>query len=125
MPLDVQIDYDRGVPVYRQIYEAVTAALATGALAKDEQLPTIHELAQRLAVNPNTVARAYRELDQDGYIVSQRGVGTFPAEDRERATAVADKQRALRTIFDRAIAEAARSGIAASDVIRYFQKVRP
>ena len=124
MPLDVQIDYDRGVPVYRQIYEAVTAALATGSLAKDEQLPTIHELAQRLTVNPNTVARAYRELDQDGYIVSQRGVGTFPAEDRERATSVADKQRALRTIFDRAVAEAARMGIAASDVIRYFQKVR-
>lgn len=124
MPLDVLIDYDRGVPVYRQIYEAVTAALATGALARDEQLPTIHELAQRLSVNPNTVARAYRELDQDGYIVSQRGVGTFPAEDRERATSAADKQRALRTIFDRAIAEASRYGIAASDVIRYFQKVR-
>ena len=125
MPLDVLIDYDRGVPVYRQIYEAVTAALATGALAKDEQLPTIHELAQRLSVNPNTVARAYRELDQDGYIVSQRGVGTFPAEAQDRATSAADKQRALRTIFDRAVAEAARSGIAASEVIRYFQKVRP
>jgi len=123
VPLDVSIDYDRGVPVYRQIYEAVTAALATGALAKDEQLPTIHELAQRLSVNPNTVARAYRELDQAGYIVSHRGVGTFPAEDRE-PTKAADKQRALRTIFDRAIAEAARSGIAASEVIRYFGKVR-
>jgi GntR family transcriptional regulator len=124
MPLDVRIDYDRGVPVYRQIYEAVTAALATGTLAKDEQLPTIHELAQRLAINPNTVARAYRELDQDGYIVSQRGVGTFPSEDRERATSVADKQRALRDIFDSAIAQAARHGIGASEVIRYFQKVR-
>lgn len=123
MPLDVRIDYDRGVPVYRQIYEAVTAALATGALANDEQLPTIHELASRLAINPNTVARAYRELDQDGYIVSHRGVGTFPAEEREK-TSGADKQRALRGIFDRAIAEAARYGIGASEVIRYFQKVR-
>ena len=123
MPLDVRIDYDRGVPVYRQIYEAVTAALATGTLANDEQLPTIHELAQRLAINPNTVARAYRELDQDGYIVSQRGVGTFPSAERETASA-ADKQRVLRGIFDRAIAEAATVGIAASEVIRYFQKVR-
>ncbi len=123
MPLDIHIDYDRGVPVYRQIYEAVTAALASGALARDEQLPTIHELAQRLAINPNTVARAYRELDQDGYIVSQRGRGTFPSE--ERTASAADKQRALRTIFDRAIAEAARHGIAATEVIRYFQKVRP
>src|SRR5512139_1905510 len=123
MPLDVRIDYDRGVPVYRQIYDAVTAALATGVLGRDEQLPTIHELAQRLAINPNTVARAYRELDQDGYIVSQRGRGTFPTDDR--TSSAADRERALRSIFDRAIAEAARHGIAASDVIRYFQKVRP
>jgi len=123
MPLDLRIDYDRGVPVYRQIYEAVTAALATGTLAKDEQLPTIHELAQKLGINPNTVARAYRDLDQDGYIVSHRGRGTFPSEDRA-TTSAADKQRALRGIFDRAIAEAARFGISASEVIRYFQKVR-
>src|SRR5687767_11571148 len=122
MPLNVRIDYDRGVPVYRQIYEAVTAALASGVLARDEQLPTIHELAQRLAINPNTVARAYRELDQDGYIVSHRGRGTFPSE--ERAPSAADKQRALRSIFERAIAEAARHGISATDVIRFFQKVR-
>src|SRR5829696_1226640 len=98
MPLDVRIDYDRGVPVYRQIYEAVTAALASGVLARDEQLPTIHELAQRLQINPNTVARAYRELDQDGYIVSQRGRGTFPTE--RTTTTAADKQRALRSIFE-------------------------
>jgi GntR family transcriptional regulator len=124
MPLEVRIDYDRGVPVYRQIYEAVTAALATGTLGNDEQLPTIHDLAQRLAINPNTVARAYRELDQDGYIVSQRGVGTFPSAERERTASAADKQRALRGIFDRAIAEAATFGIAATEVIRYFQKVR-
>jgi GntR family transcriptional regulator len=124
MPLDLSIDYDRGVPVYRQIYEAITAALASGALARDEQLPTIHELAKQLAINPNTVARAYRELDQDGYIVSQRGRGTFPSEDSPK-TPAADKQAVLRTIFDRAIAEAARYGIAANEVVRYFQKVRP
>lgn len=123
MPLDFHIDYDRGVPVYRQIYDAITAALASGVLARDEQLPTIHELANRLAINPNTVARAYRELDQDGFIVSQRGRGTFPSE--ERTVSAADKQRVLRSIFDRAIADAATHGIAASEVIRYFQKVRP
>src|SRR5262245_38729894 len=121
MPLDLRIDYDRGVPVYRQIYEAVIAALASGALARDQQLPTIHELAQRLQINPNTVARAYRELDQDGYITSQRGVGTFPTE---RAPHEADTGAVLRSIFDRAIAEAARHGIPAVAVIRFFQKVR-
>ena len=121
MPFDVEIDYDRGVPVYRQIYEAITRALASGVLAREEQLPTIHELAAKLAVNPNTVARAYRELDQDGYIVSQRGVGTFPAA--ERLTTPGDKQDILRAIYDKAVVEAARHGISAHDVARYFKKV--
>jgi GntR family transcriptional regulator len=123
MPLALEIDYDRGIPVYRQIYDAVLAALASGALARDEQLPTIHELAERLAINPNTVARAYRDLDQDGYIVAHRGRGTFPAAERELGAAA--RQRALRTIFEDAVAAAARHGIAAADVIRYFQRMKP
>ena len=123
MPLALQIDYDRGVPVYRQIYEAVTAALASGALARDEQLPTIHDLAQRLTINPNTVARAYRDLDQDGYISSQRGRGTFPAPSR--APTADDKRRMLRSIYDKAVAEAAGHGIAAAEVVRFFHKVKP
>lgn len=120
MPFDLQIDYDRGVPVYRQIYDAITAALASGALARDEQLPTIHELAKRLAINPNTVARAYRELDAAGYISSQRGRGTFPTGE---PPAAADKDGVLRSIYDRAIAEAARHGIGAPEVMRFFRKV--
>jgi len=121
--IDLHIDYDRGVPVYRQIYEAVIAALASGALARDEQLPTIHELAERLAINPNTVARAYRDLDADGYIVAQRGRGTFAAP--EPARSAADKDRALRAIYHQAVAEAARHGIAAAEMVRYFRKVKP
>jgi GntR family transcriptional regulator len=126
MSLDLRIDYDRGVPVYRQIYDAVIAALASGALASDEQLPTIHELAKQLKINPNTVARAYRDLDQDGYIVALRGRGTFPSPDQpEHDTTAAEKQRALRAIYDHAVGEAARLGISGADVVRYFQKVKP
>ncbi|HEU0030474.1 MAG TPA: GntR family transcriptional regulator [Kofleriaceae bacterium] len=123
MPLEFQIDYDRGVPVYRQIFDAITAALASGALARDEQLPTIHELASRLAINPNTVARAYRELDQAGFITSQRGVGTFPSADRTPVKQ--DKDRVLRTIYDKAVSEAAHHGISPAELVRYFQKVKP
>jgi len=123
MPFQLDIDYDRGVPVYRQIYEAITRALASGAVARNEQLPTIHELAEQLSINPNTVARAYRELDQDGYIVAQRGRGTFPAA--ERLTTPGDKQDILQMIYDKAIVEAARHGIGAADVVRYFRKVKP
>jgi GntR family transcriptional regulator len=120
VPLALKIDYDRGVPVYRQICDAITAALASGALRRDEQLPTIHELADQLAINPNTVARAYRELDQAGYIVSQRGRGTFPSD---QAPAASDKDGALRSIYDRAVGEAARHGIGAPELVRYFKKV--
>jgi len=122
VPFDLQIDYDRGVPVYRQIYDAITAALASGALARDEQLPTIHELAKRLAINPNTVARAYRELDAAGYISTQRGKGSFPTDT---PPALDDKDGALRSIYDRAVSEAARHGIGAPELVRYFRKVTP
>lgn len=122
MPFEIEIDYDRGVPVYRQIYDAITAALASGALRRDEQLPTIHELAKRLAINPNTVARAYRELDSAGYISSQRGRGTFPTGE---PAAPADKDGLLRAIYDRAIGEAARHGIGPAELVRYFRKVTP
>jgi GntR family transcriptional regulator len=122
VPLPLDIDYDRGLPVYRQIYEAVTQALASGALGRDEQLPTIHELANRLEINPNTVARAYRELEQDGHIVGHRGKGTFPAADR---VSPANKDEILRTIYDNTVVQAAQHGISAAEVVRYFRKVRP
>ena len=127
MGLELRLDYDRGVPIYRQIYEAVVAALATGALDRGEQLPTIHELAARLEINANTVARAYRELEQGGYIVGKRGVGTFPADggDDARAQPAADRARILRGIFERAWAEAARHRIGIDELRAYFRKAQP
>ena len=122
MALDLRLDYDRGVPVYRQIYEAVVAALAEGRLDRGEQLPTIHELAGRLEINPNTVARAYRELERDGYIIGKRGVGTFSTEPDEAPPA--DRRQVLRGIFDRALAEAARHRIGVDELREYFRKAR-
>jgi GntR family transcriptional regulator len=118
--LDVELDYDRGVPVYRQIIEAVLTALSTGRLARDEQLPTIHDLAGRLGVNPNTVARSYRELEHEGHIVGRRGRGTFPAPlPPENAI---DAQTVLRDIYQRAITEGARHNLSAREIVRYFRK---
>jgi len=122
--LDLRLDYDRGVPIYRQIYEAVVAALAGGALERGEQLPTIHELAGRLEVNPNTVARAYRELERDGYIAGKRGVGTFSTEAGEEPQPAFDRGQVLRAIFERALAEAARYRIGIDELREYFRKAR-
>ena len=74
-------------------------------------------------INPNTVTRAYRELEADGYIVGKRGVGTFPAEEEPAAApAPADRERVLRGIFERAWAEAARHRIGLSELRAYFRK---
>lgn len=122
MPLDFQLDYDRGVPIYRQITDAILAALSTGQLARREQLPTIHELAGRLGINPNTVARSYRDLLRDGHIVSTRGRGTFPALEPPEP---ADRGKTLRDLYDRAIAEAARVGVTAAELVSYFTTQLP
>ena len=115
MALDFKLDYDRGVPVYRQIYEAVLAALATGELEQSEQLPTIKDLSTRLDINPNTAARAYRDLERDGYLVAKRGRGTFPAPARK--TSARETKKVLRDICKRALAEAGKHNLGAQDLI--------
>lgn len=75
MPLFFRIQPSLPNPAYRQVVEAVTGAIARGELREGERLPSIRTLARRLAINPNTVARAYRELEYLGTISSQRGSG--------------------------------------------------
>ncbi|MCA9688738.1 MAG: GntR family transcriptional regulator [Myxococcales bacterium] len=120
MPLSLTLDLDRRIPIYRQIYEGVLAGLASGSLERDEQLPTIHQLASDLGCNPNTVARAYRDLERDGHIVSQRGRGTFAAEQAPARTREA-RDSLLSDIFKGALAEAARHGLSARELASYFQ----
>ncbi len=120
--MKITLDYDRGVPVYRQIAEAVLRALAMGELTGSEQLPTIHQLAARLEVNPNTVARSYRELERDGHIISRRGRGSFPAPNRPPQDR--DDETILGEIYERAIAEGARQGLSVRDIKNYFRKAK-
>lgn len=123
MPLRVPpLDYERGVPIYRQIFEAVVAALGRGELAADEQLPTIVQLARQLEVNPNTVARAYRDLEREGYLVAQRGRGTFPApQPRPEGP---DRHGLLRAIVERALGECARHGLGRDELLEFLKAQR-
>lgn len=123
MPFTVDLDYDRGIPVYRQIYEAVTRALASGRLSPAERLPTIHELAAGLAINPNTVVRAYKDLERDGFIVGRRGLGTFTSDDPPGARLPERAQETiLRELYDRVMVEAATHHISPKQVVRFFRK---
>src|ERR1700689_4388609 len=88
-----RLDADSGVPVYRQLIDQVTGALASGALAAGNQLPTVRQVAVDLAINPNTVMRAYRELEIRGVLDTQQGTGTFIAPQRPQ---IGDDGRARR-----------------------------
>src|SRR5580704_2645435 len=72
-----RLDLHSGVPVYRQVIDQVRGGMASGALQTGDQLPTVRQLAVDLAINPNTVVRAYRELELGGYLESNQGSGTF------------------------------------------------
>ncbi len=116
-----QVEYNSGLPVYRQISNQVCAAVAAGAFKPGDQLPTIRALHERLKVNPNTVAKAYRELELKGIIESERGSGSFikaqPPAPRPR-----EKKARLKTIYHRLLAEAAGSGLTESELLSYLKE---
>lgn len=115
-----QLDSASGVPVYRQIIDQVLAGLATRTLSSGEQLPTVRQLAVDLAINPNTVIRAYRELEVRGILETQQGSGTFissKAADRETEVS----RQHLQQIVDDAVARAGAAGFLLSDLLEELE----
>ena len=78
--MQIRIDNSSGRPVYQQIIDHIKRDIALGRLTTDERLPTVRQLAGRLAINPNTIAKAYRQLEQEGIIVTKPGAGAFVAD---------------------------------------------
>jgi GntR family transcriptional regulator len=78
--IEFYIDTHSGVPPYLQISQQVRRALKLGLLEQGDQLPTVKEVVARLAINPNTVSKAYRELEHEGLVAARAGVGTFVAK---------------------------------------------
>src|ERR1700736_6336855 len=90
---EFRLDLHSGVPVYRQIIDQVMGGIAAGALAAGDQLPTVRQLAVDLSINPNTVVRAYRELEIRGILETQQGTGTFISQQKVKRD---DAQRQRR-----------------------------
>ncbi len=98
----IAINFRDARPIYEQVRDGFRQLILSGALPADTKMPSVRELAAQLAINPNTIQRAYRELEADGYIVSVPGRGSFV---RERSDAAAARRRELLAQLDALTAE--------------------
>jgi GntR family transcriptional regulator len=109
-----------GVPIYLQLMEQVKHAIETGALRPGDQLPGIRPLAEELVINPNTVAKAYRELEHEGVLELRHGAGAFVL-GQARARKMTDAIRAGQTIVAAAIDKLHARGVSDEEIRRLFE----
>jgi GntR family transcriptional regulator len=109
-------DMGSGIPAYRQIIDQILGGIASGALQPGDQLPTVRQLAVDLAINPNTVVRAYRELEIRGVLTTQQGIGTFITREQVRPDE-AERQRQLNQLVAEFMSRAGASGFAATEIV--------
>ncbi len=111
------IDSSSPTPIYAQLDRAIRTAIATGELQQGAQLPTVRQLAVDLAVNANTVARVYAQLERDGILETRRGVGTFVRESPSPQAARAHRERELSELIQRFVGDAALLGFTLPELI--------
>jgi GntR family transcriptional regulator len=109
-----------GVPIYLQLMEQVKHSIETGALRSGEQLPGIRPLAEELVINPNTVAKAYRELEHEGIIELRHGAGAF-VSGNAGAKKLTDKLRAAQTLVAAAVERLRARGVTDDEIRRLFE----
>lgn len=110
-----------GVPAYRQIIDQILTGIASGSLPAGAQLPTVRQLAVDLSVNPNTVVRAYRELEIRGNIETQQGVGTFVSRQKVKTTEL-QRQKHLTQLAGECAARAGQEGFSLQELIQQLQE---
>ena len=114
--LEFSIDSKSGVPFYRQIIEQVKFAIARGDLQAGNQLPTVRQLAVDLSINPNTVIRAYKEMEIEGLLETHQGSGTFVTNRRPEIDHL-ERQRMLDQIIIELLARASSYGLSLDEVL--------
>src|SRR6266481_6453950 len=100
---EFRLDLKSGVPVYRQIIDQLLGAIATGALRPGSRLPTVRQLAVDLEINPNTVVRAYRELEIREVLTTQQGTGTFVTEKELKQQSDVERRRRVAQLAGEAL----------------------
>jgi GntR family transcriptional regulator len=119
--LHFQINNQAGLPVYRQLLDQIKYYIASGVLGPGDQLPSIRDLAQTLAINPTTVVRVYSDLEHEGVIAMKQGKGAFVASPAFHMSHSA-RERKLRELARRLVVEAAQMGASAGQVLRAVQE---
>lgn len=119
--MDIAINVSDGVPIYRQIVNQVKYLVAAGALRPGEELPAIRTLALQLKVTPNTIVKAYDELERAGIVHKRQGSGTYVSEGRLRL-ATRERQRIIGQRIDALLADAYQLNFTADDIIRMIEE---
>ena len=114
----IHLDYRDPRPIYEQVYDALRNLIVTGVLTSGEKLPSVRELAGTLAINPNTIQRAYRELEADGYLCSVPGKGSFASGSDAMREA---HRRELLERFAALRSELRAAGVGDEELIRLIQ----
>jgi DNA-binding transcriptional regulator YhcF (GntR family) len=122
--MDIIINLADGVPIYRQIVNQIKYLVASGLLRPGEELPPIRTLALQLKVTPNTIVKAYDELESSGVIQGRRGAGTYVSEGRPLLLAHEERQRLIEQRIDALLAEAHQLNFTADDILRMVRDRR-
>ncbi|MBL9089275.1 MAG: GntR family transcriptional regulator [Planctomycetia bacterium] len=121
VPMSIfRVDPSRGEPLFQQLVDAVKRAVATGALVPGDRLPSVRELARDLVINPNTIAKAFRELEGEGVTVSRPGAGTFVSERRPTMSRE-ERRRRLQEGFEGVLTEAVPWGATDEETRKAFE----
>jgi GntR family transcriptional regulator len=113
----IHVDVGSRQPIYQQLAQQIREAIARGELQPEASLPSVRQLSRELVVNPNTVARAYTEVEREGLVVSRPGRGVFVAQPRNELTRSA-RDRRLTEQLDRWLTEAVHLGFSAEQVLQ-------
>jgi len=118
---EFRLDTHSGVPVYRQLIDQVQAGIASGIMLPGDQLPTVRQVAVDLAINPNTVMRAYRELEIRGVIDTHQGTGTF-ISDRKIQQDEVERARKLDQLVTEFVARAGAGGFTLKELMEAMRE---
>jgi GntR family transcriptional regulator len=124
LPFQFALDLRSGLPIYRQLIDQVRSGMALGSLHAGDQLPTVRQLAVDLAINPNTVLRAYRELELGGLLETHQGTGTFVTK-KKLEKKDSERERQLAQLANEFAARAGAAGFTVEEVLEHLGELSP